>query len=408
MFIHWGLYSLLGRHEWAMNWEQIPRAEYERLASLWKPKRHAARQWARLARKAGMRYMVMTTKHHEGFLLWDSRMTDYNAAQRGPGRDLVAEFVEAARAEGLRVGFYYSLMDWHHPDGSRCLRDTAARKRFLEFTQGCVRELCSNYGKIDIFWYDVAWPLPTAEAWDSWTMNNMVRQLQPEILINNRSKLPEDFGTPEEHITPETAGRPWEACMTFNGSWGWQDAPAEDWRSAREIIGMLRSCCAGGGNLLLNIGPKPDGSVPEIAVKRLLTVGRWLERYGGIVYGKVDRLDARLLWRPGEAGRKRLPHQTPRVYRTGTGYWTRRGTTLYFWCFRWTGSELAIGGLTQPVRTVRLYPDGKALPFRQEGRHLLISGLPERCPDRIAGVVPIELTFKTMPEQCLSAGYDIV
>jgi alpha-L-fucosidase len=149
MFIHWGLYAKLGRHEWVMNRERIPVAEYEPLADAWKPEPNAARAWARLAKQAGMRYMVMTTKHHEGFCLFDSKLTDYNAAKRGPGWDLVAEYVEAARAEGPRVGFYYSLMDWHHPDGARCKKDEAARRRFVDYIHGQVRELCTNYGKLD-------------------------------------------------------------------------------------------------------------------------------------------------------------------------------------------------------------------------------------------------------------------
>jgi len=222
MFVHWGLYSQLGRHEWVMNRERIPVAEYEKLAETFKPKPRPARQWARLAAKAGMKYMVMTTKHHEGFCLWDTAQTDYNAARCGPGRDLVREYVDACREFGLKIGFYYSLMDWHHPDGARCARSERARRRFLDFTQGCVRELMSNYGKIDIMWYDVSWPLGSPELWESRKMNRMVRRLQPEILINNRSQLPEDFGTPEEHITAAEAGRAWEACMTFNGAWGWQ------------------------------------------------------------------------------------------------------------------------------------------------------------------------------------------
>ena len=276
MFVHWGLYAQLGRHEWVMQKERIPLAEYENLAATWKPKPQPARAWARLAKQAGMRYLVMTTKHHEGFCLWNSEQTDYNAAARGPGRDLVREFVEACREFGLRVGFYYSLMDWHHPDGARCARSEAARRRFLDFTQGCLRELMTNYGKIAILWYDFPWPLASPEAWESKQMNALVRRLQPDIIINNRSRLPEDFGTPEERITPEQEGRAWEACLTFNGSWGWQPCPPEDWHSVRSVLGLLRTCTAGGGNLLLNIGPKPDGSVPDEASERLTAIGRWL------------------------------------------------------------------------------------------------------------------------------------
>src|SRR6266699_5091384 len=183
MFIHWGLYSTLGRHEWVMENEVIPVSEYERLAPKFKPIPNAARAWAQLARRAGMRYMVMTTKHHEGFCNFDTKLTDYCAPKQGPGRDLVREYVDAARGEGLRVGFYYSLMDWHHPDGALCATDEAARQRFVAYTQGCVRELCTQYGQLDILWYDVSWPLETAERWESLEMNQMVRQLQPGIII---------------------------------------------------------------------------------------------------------------------------------------------------------------------------------------------------------------------------------
>ena len=210
MFIHWGLYSVIGQHEWAMEVEGVPIPQYEILAKNFKPRPNAAREWARLAKRAGQKYMVMTTKHHEGFCHWDTKLTDYCAPKQGPGRDLVREFVDAARAEGLRVGFYYSLMDWHHPDGAKCKTDLAARKRFVEYTHGLVRELMTNYGKIDVLWYDVDWPL-TPDEWESERMNQMVFELQPEIIVNNRNGLDGDFSTPEQHIEASKAGR---ACAT--------------------------------------------------------------------------------------------------------------------------------------------------------------------------------------------------
>ncbi len=209
MFIHWGLYSVIGQHEWAKEQEGVPIPQYEILAKHFHPKPNAARDWARLAKRAGQKYMVMTTKHHEGFCNFDTKLTDYNAVQQGPGRDLVREYVEAARAEGLRVGFYYSLMDWHHPDGAICKTDEAARRRFVDYTHGLIRELLTNYGKIDVLWYDVSWPL-NKEQWESERMNEMVFQLQPEIIVNNRNGLEGDFATPEQRIEASAAGRAWE------------------------------------------------------------------------------------------------------------------------------------------------------------------------------------------------------
>lgn len=214
MFIHWGLYSVLGRHEWVMENEGIPVSEYERLAKQFRPKPNAARAWAALANAAGMKYMVMTTKHHEGFCNFGTQTTDYCAPKQGPGRDLVKEYVAAARGEGMRVGFYYSLMDWHHPDGTRCATDEDARRRFVDYIHTHIRELMTNYGKIDVLWYDVSWPLDK-EGWESEKMNKMVFELQPDIIVNNRNKLAGDFATPEQRITPETSGRAWESCMTL-------------------------------------------------------------------------------------------------------------------------------------------------------------------------------------------------
>jgi len=373
MFIHFGLYSVIGRHEWAMEMEGIPVAEYEKLAEQFNPKPNAAREWARLAKRAGMKYMVMTTKHHEGFCLFDTEFTDYCAPKRACGRDLVAEFVEAARAEGLRVGFYYSLMDWHHPDGARCVEDEAARKRFVKYIHGQVRELMTNYGKIDILWYDVPWPLD-AEGWESARMNRMVRELQPSIIINNRSGLPEDFSTPEQHVRGEPAGRAWETCMTMNDSWGYHKAD-DNWKTPKQILRYLITCARDGGNYLLNIGPKPDGSVPEESVHILNVVGEWMDKYGHTIYG-AEPCD---------------------VKRSCFANFTRKGTTLYVHIHFWPGEEWAIGGIRTKVKSAKLLPEGEPVKFEQNEFHVRFKDLPSEAPDNPISV--LELECESIPTQ---------
>ncbi len=380
MFIHWGLYSLVGQMEWALEVEGIPILQYEYLAKHFQPKPNAAREWARLARRAGQKYMVMTTKHHEGFCLFDSRLTDYCAPRQGPGRDLVREFVDAARAEGLRVGFYYSLMDWHHPDGARCKTDEAARQRFVAYTHGLVRELMTNYGKIDVLWYDVDWPL-TAEQWESERMNQMVFELQPEIIVNDRNGLEGDFSTPEQEISAAQKGRAWEACMTMNDSWGFNRGD-NNWKTAKTIVSNLANCARGGGNYLLNIGPKPDGSVPAESVEILETVGRWLDTNGKSIYG-TER--GNFSWNVN-------------------ANYTRRGNLLYIHQQYWPGETpaaqwlpffqpatvIAIGGLKPKVKSVRLLKTGQNVRFTQDEFGLRLTTLPAQAPDHPATVFEVE------------------
>ena len=380
MFIHWGLYSVIGQHEWAKEVEGVPLAQYELLAKHFTPKPNAAREWARLAKRAGQKYMVMTTKHHEGFCHWDSKLTDYNAAKQGPGRDLVREFVDAARAEGLRVGFYYSLMDWHHPDGAKCKTDEAARKRFVEYTHGLIRELLTNYGKIDVLWYDVDWPLTAAE-WESERMNQMVFELQPEIIVNNRNGLEGDFSTPEQNIEAAPAGRAWESCMTLNDSWGFNRGD-DSWKTPKTIVANVTNCARSGGNYLLNIGPKPDGSIPEETVTVLEAVGKWLETNGKSIYG-AER---------GSFG-----------WNTNANY-TRRGNTLYIHQQYWPGhtpaaewlsfyqpeAVIAIGGLKPKVKSVRLLKSGERVAFAQDEFCLRLTGLPLEAPDQPSTVIEVE------------------
>jgi alpha-L-fucosidase len=378
MFVHWGLYAQVGRNEWVQAIECIPVKEYEKLAGTFKPKPNAAREWAKLARDSGMKYMVMTTKHHEGYCMWDTEQTDYNSVKTGPGRDLVLEFVEACREYGLGIGFYYSLMDWHHPDGAACAYDPAARERFLKFTKGCVRELMSNYGKIDILWYDVPQPFQHHEGWESVSMNQMARDLQPGLLINNRSRLDEDFTTPEERVTAAEKGRGWEACMTFNNvSWGYMPSAAVDAHRPRDILKMLNTACEGSGNLLLNIGPSPDGSVPEDAKEPLLTVGKWLKKNGEAVYGALDR--------------------APRGA-SACGALSQKKNTIYFWCRYWAGREIALGGFETKLKSASFLVSGKPVDFVQEGARIIFKKLPAAEPDKFAGYTVIKLEFASSPK----------
>lgn len=364
MFIHFGLYSVLGRHEWAMEEEGIPVAEYQKLAAQFNPKPHAARAWAKLAKQAGMKYMVMTSKHHEGFCNFATKLTNYCAPKQAAGRDLLAEFYEAARSEGMRVGFYYSLMDWHHPDGARCAHDEAARKRFVEYTHGLVRELCTNYGKLDILWYDVDWPL-SPEGWESVKMNKMVRQLQPDILLNNRAGIPEDFTTPEQHIT--ASSEPWEACMTMNDSWGYNRGD-DDWKTPKTIVRNLVTCAQGYGNYLLNIGPKGDGSIPRESIETLASTGRWMDHHADLIH------QAELC----------------QVTSSELAHFTRKGNTLYVHAHFWPGATFGVGGLKNKVLSAKLYLSGRPVKFHQDEFRTQFIGLPEQSPDPLVSVIELE------------------
>src|SRR6202142_1547563 len=351
MFIHWGLYSLIGR-----------------------------REWAKLAGQAGQKYMVMTTKHHEGFCNFDTKLTDYCAPKQAAGRDLVREFVEAAREEGLRVGFYYSLMDWHHPDGALCVTNEAARQRFVAYTHGLIRELMSNYGKIDILWYDVDWPL-TPEQWESERMNQMVFQLQPDIIVNDRNGLDGDFSTPEQHIQAAAKGRAWEACMTLNDSWGYHKAD-DNWKTPKTVVNNLITCAHGGGNYLLNIGPKPDGSIPAESVAILQAGGKWTAHNATAVYGTE---------------RSSLERH---VYAN----FTQRENTVYAHIDDWPGdtpaeqwlsffeppSVISFGGFRTKVKSVQMLAGGKPIAFTQDDLSLRLTGLASAAPDKPATVIVIE------------------
>jgi alpha-L-fucosidase len=366
MFIHWGLYSVVGRHEWVMENEGIPVAEYKQLAKKFKPNPFPAREWAKLAKATGQKYMVMTTKHHEGFCHFETKHTNYCSPKQGPGRDLVREFVDAVRAEGLRVGFYHSLMDWHHPDGARCATDEAARKRFVEYIHGQIRELLTQYGKIDVLWYDVAWPL-TAEGWESERMNKMVFELQPDIIVNNRNLLPGDFSTPEQEIVKDPHGRAWESCMTLNDSWGFHRAD-DSWKSSKQVVRNLIECASEGGNYLLNIGPHADGSIPDESVHIFHEVGQWMQHSGDTIYAS----------------------DVCQVRRSNYAGFTRKGDTLFMHVYFWPGETVTLAGLQNKVKSARFHATGTNVAFNQERFRVRFTGLPEKAPDYPVTTLAIE------------------
>jgi alpha-L-fucosidase len=296
--------------------------------------------------------------------LFNSKLTDYCAPKQGPGRDLVAEYVEAARAEGRRVGFYYSLMDWHHPDGARCATDEQARRRFVDYIHGQIHELLTNYGKIDVLWYDVSWPLD-AKGWESEKMNQMVFQLQPDIIVNNRNALDGDFATPEQRIQADK--RAWESCMTMNDSWGYQKAD-DNWKTPKTVIRNLITCSHSTGNYLLNIGPKPDGSIPPDSVRILTAVGKWMDRNGQSIYQT----------------------ETCRPGRSDYASFTRQGNTLYMHVYFWPGETVTIGGLTSKVQSARLLGSGRAVKFEQDRFRVRFVNLPASAPDDPVTTIAIE------------------
>ena len=374
-----------------MYWDRIPVKEYAKLAPEFKPKPGAAREWAALAKKAGMKYVVLCAKHDDGFCMWDTKQSDFNAMKMGPKRDLMREAVEACRECGLKVGFGFVLNDWRDPDCVRMHKSEPARRRYLDFVQGCVRELMSNYGKIDILWYDYPAAMETVQQWESRKMNRMVRRLQPDIILNNRSRLPEDFGTPEGHIAVQD--RAWESCMTLTGTgnWGWRWEPEEDWASPRTIVEWVRQVTSGGGNLLLDFGPEPDGSAPKVVKERLLGVGKWLKGNEEAVYGMVDRVERK--------------HFHPWLK---NGKWTRKGKVGYFWCRHWRGSELVISDQATRPKRISFLKTGKPVKFTWEPGKLVLKGLPKKDPDPIVHTTVFKIEFEREPRRQNDHGRPLV
>lgn len=319
MFLHWGLYAIPARGEWVRSFEKLTDAEYQKYFDEFNPTDYNPREWSHLAKKAGMKYMVLTAKHHDGFCLFDSQYTDFKSTNTKCGKDLVKEYVEAVRAEGLKVGLYYSLIDWHHEDYPH-FNDSAhpmyqnpnydddgrVWSRYVEYMHNQVRELCTNYGKIDILWFDYSFGEYSGEKWGATKLVDMVRTLQPGVIIDNRlevsgvglgslatgNPLPYhgDFVSPEQIIPQEgirdVNGEPmvWEACITMNGSWGYSQMD-KNFKPASMLIRKLVECVSKGGNMLLNVGPDPRGNFPEEAVRNLEEIGNWMKKNGDSIYG---------------------------------------------------------------------------------------------------------------------------
>ena len=316
MFIHWGLYAMPARHEWIKTREMIPEAKYDKYFKYFDPDLYDAREWARQAKAAGMKYAVFTTKHHEGFCMWDSKYTDYKCTNTPAGRDLVREYVDAFRAEGLRVGFYYSLIDWHHPefpidmlhprredaDAYEQSKNRDVRK-YAQYMRDQVTELLTEYGKIDILWFDFsysdnngtgerAWMKGKGKNdWESEELIALARKLQPGVIIDNRAEIEQDIFTPEqfqptEWVRHKETGElvTWEACQTFSGSWGYY-RDEQTWKSPEMLIRMLVNTVALGGNLLMNVGPTSRGYFDNRAQNALKVYADWMKYNSRAIYG---------------------------------------------------------------------------------------------------------------------------
>lgn len=385
MFIHWGLYSLPARHEWVKMRERMTNEEYRKYFELFNPDLYKPVEWAKAAKMAGMKYVVITTKHHEGFCLWDSKYTDYKATNTPYGKDLIKPFVKAFRDQGIRIGFYHSLIDWHHPDFPidriHPMRDNEEMRKtnksrdirkYAQYLHNQVRELMTNYGQIDYFFPDFSYPGEDGKGRDDWqseSLLEMVRELQPQIIINDRLDLLDhrwgwDFRTPEqfmpkEWVTMDGERVPWETCQTFSGSWGYY-RDEKTWKSGRQLITMLIETVSKGGNLLLNVGPTARGTFDYRSMERLRAIGAWMDTHGRSIYGCTAA--------PEEF---KAPKNTLLTYNPETN-------RMYVHVLEWPMGKLDLDGFGGKVKYAQLLNDASEIRF-SGSRGAWMSG--EESPD---------------------------
>ena len=394
MFIHWGLYYMPGRHEWIRNYEEIPNEDYEKYFEQFNPDLFNPKEWAKAAREAGMKYFVITTKHHEGFCMWDSKYTDYKVTNTPCGRDLLREIVDAFRAEGLKVGFYHSLIDWHHPDFTvdnvHPLRNRPDRAklnegrdmaRYREYLHNQVRELLTEFGKIDIIWFDFSYPQWGEDGkghadWDSEGLVRMIRELQPGIMINNRLDLPgggdvitPEQNTPDDPVTDEN-GNPvvWEGCQTFSGSWGYHRDELT-WKSVKQCIDMLINHVCRNGTLLMNVGPTSRGYIDHRAMERLKAYAEWMKYHSRSIYGC------------GMAEGLVEPRDCRYTY-------NRETNRLYLHIMNWPFKHIHLKGLSGKVKYAQFLHDGSEVKMRDSANAQVHVSLSHKTP---AGAVTVDL-----------------
>ncbi|HLK61381.1 MAG TPA: alpha-L-fucosidase [Chthonomonadaceae bacterium] len=344
MFIHWGLYavpadSTKGLGEWYMNNWQMQVKDYEKFAPQFDPVKFDAKKWVQVAKDAGMKYIVITSKHHDGFCMFDSKLTDYTITKATPfHRDPMKELAAECKKQGIVLCFYHSVMDWHEPDylprrpweTQTRPADGADLDRYMQHMEGQLRELLTNYGRIGVIWFDGGWEHNAAQE-HSLEVVKLIRSLQPGILINDRINLPEDFSTPEQTIPANALpnGRLWETCMTLNDTWGYAKND-HNWKPADDLIHKLCDIASKGGNFLLNVGPTDQGEFTPETIERLETVGKWMKRNSVSIYDTE------------KSPFKRLPFD---------GRCTRKGNTLYLQVFHWPDTGLTLTGLKTPLKS---------------------------------------------------------